>query len=824
MSSSNRLNRLVRGSAQALLGVLVAGILVACGGGGGDKAGTPIFQDPTTPTPTTPSALSDLAVVADKATIPNSGLEVVTYTVTALGAGNSALIGAETPVTVEVDAGAVVTPSSKTTDKTNAKLTAVVSLIDKTSRTVTLTAKSGSVTKKLSFNVVDSVTGSAVADLSVVVDKPTIPNTGAEEASITVTTLDATRSAVGGVVVDLQVVDVGDAVILDPDKKSTSAETGQLTRRLKLQNNKTKRTIAVKAVSGTVSRTITVDVVDPPTGTVLTASDLTLAISKNSVNNSGSETVDVVARAVDANRNALAGIEVFFKVDSGVLIPINLKTDAKGEARATVGIGADRTVRTITVTAKTSTLPEQKRLLEVTGARLQAVVNQASLNVGDAGTVEYTLVDINGAPIDGVKITAVGPGSETNSGNTDLAGKWVYNFRANGSGKMSILATGGIGDKSVESFVNVASIPPPLSADVQILSATMTMDPIVVSTGGTTQIRFLFRGVNNAPIPNVRVIAGLGPNLSSTDGKVSMTDFSKPLLSDKNGQAFMTFTAGERESPTEGVTIYGCYGRGDPTLPMKIVDAPAAPAKPTGVTCENGSPMTPVKLTVVEKPVSITIGGDDGLSIGETALTYVAKFTVLVVDSAGNPKSDVQVTPMIDLLGYAKGFYVYDELGKKWCIPNADGSLCYNPKSLPRILSCPNEDRLDPDGFRNGTIESGEDVNSNLQLDPRKSDVSIAMVGSTKTDKNGLATLRIEYPKSMANWVRYMIKVSAPGVLSPPAWYGRFEERWLPTLTSAIKSESDPAFRVSPYGYDITGYPGSTDPSAVLAGGCRVAN
>lgn len=814
---SSRTDRFGRRCAQALLGLGLAGLLAACGGGGGD-AGTPIFQDPATPSTPATTTLADLALVADKTTVSNTGLEAVTYTVTALGAGNAALIGVEVPVTVEVDAGAVVTPSAKVTDKATATMSAVVGLIDKTSRTVTLTAKSGSISKKLSFNVVDSITGSAVADLSVVVDKVTIPNTGVEEASITVTTLDAARSAVGGVAVSMQVVDVGDAVVLDPGNVTTSASSGQLTRRLKLQNNLTKRTIAVKATSGTVSRTITVDVVDPPAGTVLVASDLTLSISKNSINNSGSETVDVVARAVDINRNALAGIDVIFRVDSdAVLTPINTKTDAKGEAKATVGIGSNRTVRTITVTAESRAL-KGTRLLSVTGAKLQATVNQPNRLVGETGTVDYSLLDVNGSPIDGVEIVATGPGAATGRGVTNGQGRWSYTYKAEGNGKMSIKAVGGAGDTPVESFVNVASKPAALDPAVKILSATMTMDPLVVKVNeigkvvNRAEIRLLFRGERNAPIENVRVHVGLGPNNSSTDGKFSVSETESPLLSDKNGLVTLSFIPGERASPTEGIKIHACYGRADNL--GTTVDG-----------CTNGTAINPVTLTVVESPISISIGSDDVLALGDTGLTYIAKFSVLVVDAAGNPKSDVQVTPVIDLLGYAKGWYVFDTINKKWVIPNGG------------FLKCPSEDRLEPDGLRNGTMEwndfngngvvdsgEAEDINNNLQLDPRKSDVSVSMVGSTKTDANGLATLRIEYPKSMGSWVRYTLKVSAPGVLSPPAWFGRYEERWLPVLASAIKSESEPAFVISPYGLDTTGFPGSTDPLVPVGAGCLRKN
>ena len=63
---------------------------------------------------------------------------------------------------------------------------------------------------------------------------------------------------------------------------------------------------------------------------------------------------------------------------------------------------------------------------------------------------------------------------------------------------------------------------------------------------------------------------------------------------------------------------------------------------------------------MVEQPVSVSIGTNALIGTGANKLTYFLEFTVLVVDSAGNPKSDVQVAPLIDLPSYQKGFYFYD--------------------------------------------------------------------------------------------------------------------------------------------------------------------
>lgn len=763
-------------------GVMLLGVaLAACGGGGGDS-GTSVFDPGTGTSPNTPSTLADLAVVADKTSVPNSGAEVVTFTITALTSGNAALTGVETPVTVEVDSGSIVTPSAKVTSKDTGKITAVVQIIDKTSRVVTVTAKSGSFTKKQTFNVVDSKTGSLVADLSVVVDKPTIANTGTEEAKITVTALDAARSAQGGVAVALEIVDVavgpeGRAVILDPDQTTTSTATGQLTRRLKLQNNKTKRTIAVKATSGTVSRTVTIDVVDPPAGTVLVASDLILVLNKTSIGNGGSESVDVTVTALDVNRNSVKDIDVTFEVNgNAVLIPGNTKTDAAGQAKAKVEIGSDRSKRQVMVTVRAGTLVRVKGF-EVTGPKLLGTAQPATLNAGAPGEISYTLVDVNSNPMSEVPITVSGPGTASGSGVTDLQGKWTYKYTAQGSNSMPITASAG--GVSLELAVQVNAKVPEVPASVKVLSATMTVDPIVVKvnspgrTDNRAEIRLLFRGEKNAPLENVRARIGLGPNSSSTDGRFSVGDKEPIVYSDKNGVAVLSFIAGERYSPNEQVKIYGCYGRKD-----DLGD--------TAGGCLNGFSITPAQITIVESPISISIGGDDKIEPGATGLTYIEKLTVLVVDSAGNPKPDVQITPTLDLTHYGKGEWRWSAVEKKW--------YQYT------FFSCPAEDALEPDGKRNGTIEANEDRNNNGQLDPRQSDVSIALVGSTKTDSNGLATLRIEFPKGMASWVRYVIRVSAPGVLSPPAWYGKFDDRWTSPTLDSVKSEGTPAYVYSPYG------------------------
>jgi len=779
MSSSKVINRWSRGCAHALMGLLISGLMVACGGGGGgDKAGTPIFQDPTTPGTTTPASLSALAVVSDKTSIPNSGLEKVTMTVTALGAGNAAITGVEVPVSVSVDSGAIVTPTAKVTSKDSGTVTAVIQLVDRTSRTVKVTFSSGKITQTASFDVVDSVNGSKVADLAMVVDKPTISNDGLQSIKLTVTSLDASRNAIGGSPVALK-VDTDpvlypgeDALLNAGGVTSTGASTGQLTANLSLVANRKNRTISLVATSGTVTRSISVNVVDSLV-TTPKAADLSVLLDKNNVTNSGGDVVTVTVTAVDAQRNVISGIPVTFTADNKATVAAaSNQTDAQGQVAAKVRIGDDKSDRMITVTVKSDTLVRTATFL-VTGTTLQATALPTLPTAGSPGNkVEFRLNDVNKNAMNGVPIKITASGLPTVSDVTDSNGGFTYTYTAPSTpGPIDITAVAG--GKTVVQTVTVpsgTSVVDPVT--LTVTSAAVSASPSVVKvntpdTANRTEIRALFLAANNTPVKNVRVRFDLNGDSNSIGG--SLSSASSIVYSDAGGAAVTNYTPGQRSSPTNGVSVRACWDYTDF----------AATACPNAVL---------TSLTVVSDPLSITIGTDETLLEGESKLTYVKQYVLLVVDAAGNPVSNVQITPSLDLTGYSKGFYEYNKAATAW-LPYY---LLDGIKTAGYAASCATEDLN-----KNGSIEVGEDRNGNAQLDPRKSDASITMVGSTKTGTNGTAVLKIEYPKSVAGWVHFTIQASAAGVLSPPAFYSST----LPVSASALKTETPPpAFVVSPYG------------------------
>jgi hypothetical protein len=501
-----------------------------------------------------------------------------------------------------------------------------------------------------------------------------------------------------------------------------------------------------------------------------TASDLSLTLSSPTVNNGGSETVLVTATAVDANRNTVGNIPVTLSVDNGATIQVTgTTTTTTGQIVGTVGIGSDRSNRTITVRAVSGSIAREAAI-RVIGTRITATALPAVLAPGQAGTVQYNVVDSAGSPLTATQVSITGPGGTTSTGTTGVNGDFVYTYTAPANtGNLNVRAS----VAGVESITTVliqsgTSTLPPVPAD-SVRSATVRANPSVlaVNTGTSTinraEVRALFVGSSNAPVANVRVRFDLDGDANSIGG--SFASGNNLIYSDVNGIALTSYIPGTRFSPTDGVTLRACWDYND---------------FPAG-TCPNAARTT---LTVISDALSVTIGSDE-LIVTED-LVYVKRFVVQVNDSSGLAKSDVQISPLLDLPVYFKGQYT--RASGTWARTSAQ--------------ACDNEDLN-----RNGVLEvysngGVEDANGNAALDPRKADVAVAFEGGSRTNTSGQLILRITYPKNVASWVDYDLTVAASGVAGTE---GRATfSGTLPVPVSAITAEGAPAFRVSPYGVNTS--------------------
>ena len=765
-----------RAANTAALACFVA--LAGCGGGGGG-AGTSTFGSGSgagTGTGTTvvkPSA-SDLVLVLSATSVSNSGAETVVATATAIDSNRNTITGV--PVVISVNSNAVVTPKTAVTD-TAGKLEAAVGIgADRTARTVTVTATSGSIVKTVLLQVQDAggaVGGTAPSDLLLNLSSSTIANNGTQTVTANVVALDAKRNVLPGVVVAMS---VNQGATAAPTSTATDA-AGLLTAAIGTGGNSINRIITVTATAGVLTRTAQLQVVDVPSTAAPVAADLSLSLSAPSLSNNGSSVITATAVAVDSRRNALAGIPVTYTVDaSAVAVVSGPLTNDSGIVTANVGVGSDRSNRVITVTASSGTLTRSASFA-VTGAAITA----SFAPLVDAGTtnnqIEFRLVDANNTAMPGQTVNVSAPGLASASGTTDLNGKYTYVYNAPpAAGALTLTAVAAGASKNVDVSIQTGGAVPVAAAIP--LSASLTPTPSVVSVnsvGSTTnqvELRALFVGTDNKPIQNVRARFDLqGTPNSDSAGVVSWLG-GNYAYSDAAGVARATFTPGQRSSPTNGITVRVCFDITD-FLPL--------------TNCTNSATS---QLTVTSEALSVNIRTNELIKSGLNDLTYIKEFVVMVVDAAGQAKADVQITPSVDLTEYLKGIYSWD--GEKWnrfVVPNP---VIANVAVPP--VSCTNED-----ANRNGVMESGEDFNGNGQLDPRKADVAVKMVGSSRTDANGLAIVQIEYGRDIASWVNFTITVTASGVSGTESRAKYFGN--LPVQASALTSEVvPPAFRISPYG------------------------
>jgi len=772
---------------------------------------------------------TDLAVLLDKSIIGNSGTETVKATVIALDTNRNALSGV--PVSIKVNSDAIATVNGTTTDATG-QITANISLgTNLTNRSVTVTATNGPLTRTAVFQVADSGGSSTVVvkEVQIRLSATSVDNSGTENIVANVTAVDANGKGLGGVPITLSVDKNATFSFTGPSGGSTAAD-GTVTANITIGNDYSLRTITVAATGGAVTRNTTFAV----TGTRLVASDLALVLTSPTIPNTGSNSVTATVTALDANRNVLPNVPVSLTVDSSAFIaPSGPTTGANGTVTGVLNIGSDRSNRLITITAVSGTVTRVARL-EVVGAKLAAAPSSTSVQTGATASINYVLTDNAGGRMGLIPLTISATGKPTLNAITDANGEYVYRYTAPVTAQtlnVRAIAAGAPADVSI-AVVGTVVIPP--AGTVTAPSVSSNPSVVAVNATGSTstnkvEIRALFLAANNLPVPNVRVWFDLNGDQQSIGGTLDSTAGGTWVYSDANGVARTSYAPGTRFSPKDGVTIRACWGSTDFTIPSE------------GGACARQVTTT---LTVISDALSVSIGTNGTIEIGPSGLTYIKRYAVQVVDSAGNAKPDVNVASSIDLLQYFKGewrivgdFWVKGGRGTNYpnlyspsglfsstiTLPNSGNPVPFSA-ALPRppntftvnwlagnSTSCENEDLN-----RNGVVENFLDSYETLQvsedqnrsanlapprpaLDPRKADVSISAVGPSTTDADGIVVLKIEYPQNVASWVDFNILVSASGVAGTE---GRANYRGvLPVLAAAVsETTASPAFQLSPYG------------------------
>jgi Invasin, domain 3 len=530
---------------------------------------------------------------------------------------------------------------------------------------------------------------------------------------------------------------------------------------------------------------------DDNSGGVGAPAELRVQLSAVTLSNTPNSSILASITAVDAGSATVAGVPIAVQVDTGAEVIVNgTATDGSGRITATASVGSNRANRVVTLTALVpGTSISRSVTFSVVDASLTGTATAGIVTPGQQGTVTFKLLDAASNPIVGEAITVTAAGLPTAEAVTDNDGVYRYNFTApattgnlpitaNAAGTSTVVSVNVQADSSVIPVVPIGSV----------LSATVSANPSVVAvnktdTSNSTAVRALFVGANNARIPNVRVRFEL-PDPNRVGGTLDST--TNIVYSNESGFAETFYRPGAVPSPTNGVTVRACWGYNDAEL--------------AGGACPR---VAEAQLTVVSDALRVTIGTDElvGLSTG----TYTKDFAVVVVDAAGRAKADVEITPSVDLIGFYKGYYVFDTAQDQWVqiVTTQDGPYSWTGSSWlddgdPTTLGvCPNED-----ANRNGVRETGEDLNGNAELDP--AGVTITNLNSSRTDANGKAIVRMEYIRDRGTWIDFRITITATvaGSEGKAVYTGTlYGQGNLPVPGSAVSNENVfPAFGISPYG------------------------
>lgn len=730
------------------LSVAALSLVAACGGGGG-SSGTPVLGGGSGGGSTATAA--DLVVALSADSLANDGTSVLTATVTALDANRTALPAI--PITLSADSNAVVTVVPDTTggttttgSVTNASgvLTATVSAgTDKSLRTVTVTAKSGSVTKTATFAVVPSPGAAQPATIEVLSSSTTL-GTGGDEVSLTAFVKDANNNAMPSTPITF----TASTGTLSGVSSTTNA-SGSASAKLTAGQDRSNRTATITVASGATQTTYTLPIV----GTRLTFSGNTTFTQGN--------VAQLSVSAVDSKGNPLAGVPITATSSLGNgFSSSTLNTDNNGQATVTYTATNAGTDTLRFAGAGTSVSP----VMTISGEDFVFLPPTAAPNVGAVYPLEvrYRRAGVPQANVV-VRFAATVGSLSTSQALTDSSGIARADLTSAFAAPSTISATAVDGSGNTLALATTTATfvaRTPRDLVVQVSPSALAPN----TAGGTDSQSTVVAKVTDA---TGNPVAGVSVNFSQeTDpsgGRLSQASST----TDANGEATNKYIAGAATTANGGVR-----------LRATVASNPAV----TGT----------VSLTVNQSALFIVLGTGNTITNFDVD-TYEKTWTAYVTDANGVRVSGVTLTAKAIPTHYGKGVMAYDETAQRWryvtTTTNSSGTVVSTfSDTIP--LVCPNEDLNE-----NGRLDE-PDTNGDQQLTPGN---VVALGGSTVvTNGDGKATIALRYAESYAPWI--ILKLTATGIVSgtESSSYRVFP---LDRLASDFSDKAvTPAGAVSPFG------------------------
>lgn len=388
-------------------------LLASCGGGGSSGTG---FVG------TTPTTATSLDLVLSDSTIKNTDTVGIRATVRALDANRNTV--ANVPVTIKVDANATVAAPDTKTGSDGILVGTVGVGSDKTLRTITVTAESGSLPPaSAKLQVVDGSSGEPKAsDLALTLSSPTLANSGTQTVTATVVAVDSNRNTIANIPVTLAV----DSNATVKVANTVTDSDGKVTGTVGIGDDKTNRVIVVTARSGTLTRTVSLQV----TGAQIKSTLLPPAVV---VGKPGK----VQYKLTDVNGNPIAGKSI--TIQGPGAIQATGTSDANGNfeySYTAPNVAGDATIRASALGVENQAalvvLPSDQGIpdvqIPVQSASVSANPSVVPVNTGNTtnqATIRALFLAASNAPIKNVRVRFDLDGDKQSIGGSFTAGSTI---------------------------------------------------------------------------------------------------------------------------------------------------------------------------------------------------------------------------------------------------------------------------------------------------------------------------------------------------------------------------------------------------------------
>ena len=316
---------------------------------------------------------------------------------------------------------------------------------------------------------------------------------------------------------------------------------------------------------------------------------------------------------------------------------------------------------------------------------------------------------------------------------------------------------------------------PATTLDVEFVATVpntiaVTAAPRVVDTSSSTVITARILDANSNPVK--------GKIVRFETAEAFGGVLSPSATTDINGLAAVTFIAGSLATEEDQLVIV------------------ATVAENTGITSS-------VRLTVNKRELNVTLGSTNNLRSLANDTQYSQPFVVQVADGSGQAVKNATITLSYHVTWYKKGTLTRidtDGDGE----PDVWGQPLASEVTGGLAEKCEAEDTN-----KNGSLDIGEDINSNNILDPQNPAVLTAeegieptlQSGSIISDKNGFGYFSLVYPQSNAWWS--VVEITASATAQNVEAESTFTS-YLAIMADQVKDiETSPPNVRSPYGIEL---------------------